>query len=63
VVKIPGLLEGKKLTDVLLRAVSQEAVDTAHPAGNLAMDTEYRREMAGELAKRALLRAMALVPR
>jgi CO/xanthine dehydrogenase FAD-binding subunit len=59
--KVSGLLEGQKLTDVLLQEVSREVMDTAHPVGNLAMDAGYRRKMAGVLAKRALRRALASV--
>jgi 4-hydroxybenzoyl-CoA reductase subunit beta len=61
--KVPGLLEGKKLTDELLSAVSQEATARALPATNLAMNADYRRKMAGELAARALSRALASAQR
>jgi 4-hydroxybenzoyl-CoA reductase subunit beta len=57
-----GLLEGCKPTDDLLQCVSREVVDRAQPVGNLAMNAGYRRKMAGVLVKRALRRALAMVP-
>jgi 4-hydroxybenzoyl-CoA reductase subunit beta len=59
--KVSELLEGQELTDVLLRAVIREVTDKAQPVGNLAMDTEYRRNMVGVMAERALRRALASV--
>ncbi|MEW6666718.1 MAG: FAD binding domain-containing protein [Thermodesulfobacteriota bacterium] len=61
--KVSELLEGQKVTDDLLQAVSREATARALPVGNLAMDTDYRRKMAGELAQRALRGALALFQR
>jgi 4-hydroxybenzoyl-CoA reductase subunit beta len=61
--RIPALLKGERLTDALLQAASEEAIKKAAPAGNLVMSTDYRKMMVGELAKRALRRAMAMVPR
>jgi 4-hydroxybenzoyl-CoA reductase subunit beta len=55
-----GLLEGQKPTDDLLQSVSREAVDRAHPVGNLAMNASYRRKMVGVLVKRALRRALGV---
>jgi 4-hydroxybenzoyl-CoA reductase subunit beta len=57
---VAGLLEGHGLTEDLLESVSREVVGTAQPVGNLVMDTDYRRKMAGVLAKRALRRALAM---
>jgi 4-hydroxybenzoyl-CoA reductase subunit beta len=61
--RVSELLAGQKLTDVLLESVSREVAAKALPARNLAMNTDYRRKMAGELAQRALRRALASVPR
>ena len=58
--KAAGLLEGHEPTEDLLQRVSREAVDTAQPVGNLAMDASYRRKMVGVLVKRALRRALAM---
>jgi 4-hydroxybenzoyl-CoA reductase subunit beta len=55
-----GLLEGQKPTDDLLQSVSREAVDWAHPVGNLAMNASYRRKMVGVLVRRALRRALGV---
>ncbi len=60
--KAAGLLEGHKLTDDLLQHVSREAVDTARPVGNLAMNARYRRKMVGVLVTRALRKALAMAP-
>ena len=60
--KAVGLLEGHEPTEDLLQRVSREVVDTARPAGNLAMDASYRRKMVGVLVKRALRRALAMAP-
>ena len=60
--KAVGLLEGHEPTEDLLQRVSREAVDTARPAGNLAMDASYRRKMVGVLVMRALRRALAMAP-
>ena len=60
--KAAGLLEGNKPTEDLLQRVSREVVDSARPAGNLAMNPRYRRKMVGVLVKRALRRALAMVP-
>jgi 4-hydroxybenzoyl-CoA reductase subunit beta len=57
--KVSEIVEGRELTDDLLEAVSREATAAALPAGNLAMNADYRRKMAGELAARALRRALA----
>jgi 4-hydroxybenzoyl-CoA reductase subunit beta len=56
------LLEGHKPTDDLLQSVSREAVDSAQPVGNLAMNASYRKKMVGVLVKRALRRALAIAP-
>jgi 4-hydroxybenzoyl-CoA reductase subunit beta len=53
------LLEGHKPTDDLIQSVSREAMDQAHPVGNLAMNASYRRKMVGVLVNRALRRALA----
>jgi 4-hydroxybenzoyl-CoA reductase subunit beta len=60
--KTAGLLEGQKPTEDLLQSVSQEAVDRAHPVGNLAINASYRKKMVGLLVKRALRRALAMDP-
>jgi 4-hydroxybenzoyl-CoA reductase subunit beta len=60
--KAAGLLEGQKPTDDLLQRVSREAMDRAHPVGNLAMNASYRRKMVGVLVMRALRRALAMTP-
>ncbi len=60
--KAAGLLEGQKPTEDLLQNVSRDAVDSARPVGNLAMNSSYRRKMVGVLAKRALRRALAITP-
>jgi 4-hydroxybenzoyl-CoA reductase subunit beta len=54
------LLEGQKPTDDLLQSVSQEAMDRAHPVGNMAINAGYRRKMVGVLVKRALRRALTM---
>ncbi len=58
--KAVGLLEGQKPTDDLLQRVSREAMDRAHPVGNLAMNASYRKKMVGVLVKRALRRALGV---
>lgn len=58
--KATGLLEGQKPTEDLLQSVSKEAVDRAHPVGNLAINASYRKKMVGVLVKRALRRALAM---
>ena len=58
--KAAGFLEGQKPTEDLLQRVSREVVDSARPAGNLAMDASYRKKMVGVLVKRALRRALAI---
>ena len=56
------LLNGRKPTDDLIQSVSSEAMDRAHPAGNLPMNVSYRRKMVGVLVRRAIHRAMAMAP-
>jgi 4-hydroxybenzoyl-CoA reductase subunit beta len=58
--KAAGLLEGQKPTEDILQSVSREAVDRAHPVGNLAMNASYRRKMVGVLVMRALRRALGV---
>jgi CO/xanthine dehydrogenase FAD-binding subunit len=60
--KAAGLLQGQKPTDDLLQRVSREAMDGATPVGNLAMNAGYRRKMVGVLVKRALRKALGMVP-
>jgi 4-hydroxybenzoyl-CoA reductase subunit beta len=60
--KAVELLEGQKPTDDLIQRVSQEAVNSAAPVENLAMDANYRRNMVGVLARRALRRALGMGP-
>lgn len=55
------LLEGEKLTGGVLAEVSLAVQEKAVPVGNLAMNTQYRKKMVGELAVRALRRAVASV--
>jgi 4-hydroxybenzoyl-CoA reductase subunit beta len=58
--KAAGLLEGQKPTEDLFQSVSREAVDQAHPVGNLSINASYRRKMVGVLVKRALRRALVV---
>lgn len=60
--KAATLLEGHKPTDDLLQSVSREAMDRAQPAGNLALNTSYRKKMVGVLVLRALRRALGMTP-
>jgi 4-hydroxybenzoyl-CoA reductase subunit beta len=52
------LLEDQKPTEDLLERVSREAMDSARPVGNLAIDASYRRKMVGVLTMRALCRTL-----
>ncbi|RJR50346.1 MAG: hypothetical protein C4576_05860 [Desulfobacteraceae bacterium] len=61
--KVSELLQGEKLTDGVLAEVSRAAQEKAVPVENLAMNTQYRKKMVGELAVRALRRATTSVQR
>lgn len=53
-------LEENKPIEELLQFLSQEAMDRAHPVGNLAIPASYRKKMVGVLTKRALRRALMI---
>ncbi len=61
--EVPGaakLLEGSVPTEDLLQSIAGEVVAGVQPAGNLAMDAQYRRKMIGVLLNRALRRALQM---
>lgn len=53
------LLTGKKIDDALIRQAAQLAVEASDPAADLRGPVEYKKQMAGEMTKRALVQALA----
>lgn len=56
------LLEGKKVTEELIQAVSEAAAKVAHPLDNADLDYWYRKRMAKVFTQRALAQAAGLKP-
>jgi carbon-monoxide dehydrogenase medium subunit len=48
------MLKGKAFTPELLRTASEAVMNEVEPVGDFRGSAEYRREMAGVLARRAL---------
>ena len=48
------MLKGKAFTPELLRTASEAVMSEVEPVGDFRGSAEYRREMAGVLARRAL---------
>ena len=51
---VEGMLKGKAFTPELLRTASEAVMNEVEPVGDFRGSAEYRREMAGVLARRAL---------
>ena len=54
-----ALLTGKRIEDGLIKQAAQIAREKSDPTADMRGPVEYKRQMAGEMTKRALLQALA----